>query len=195
MTAILAIAATATSLRAAIRDPVLRLRVQLEYLEYRGAPDAVAATCMVDDRPVPTLTPPDNVADALRLVARFADARAITVAAVAHLFADGRPARAELIDESLLVKLDDRVALAAQLAAIDAARVLWPEVPHIACFGTEPDIEAMMDRQARALLHPPDDRVERMLADPRGYFASARERARAEVERDIAGKAAGARSR
>jgi hypothetical protein len=34
-----------------------------------------------------------------------------------------------------------------------------------------------------------------MLTDPRGYFARARERARAEVERDIAREAARARSR
>ena len=47
-----------------------------------------------------------------------------------------------------------------------------------------------MDRQARALLDASDDRVERMLSDARGYFAGARERARAEVERDIAREAA-----
>lgn len=189
MTAILAITATPSSLRAVARDPVLRLWIQLDY---RGTPDA---RCLVDGRPVPTMTPPDNVAGALLLVARFAEARGIAVAAVAHHLADDGPERAELIDEALLVKLDDRVALAAELAAIDAARVVWPHVPHIACFGTEPDIEAMMDRQARALLHPADDRVERMLADPRGYFAGARERAQIEVERAIAREAARPRSR
>lgn len=31
-----------------------------------------------------------------------------------------------------------------------------------------------------------DDRAERMLADPKGYFARARERARDEVRREIA---------
>jgi hypothetical protein len=189
MSAILAITATASSLRAVVRDPVVRLWAQLDY---RGVADA---RCLIDGRPVPTLYPPDNVADALWLVARFTDARGIAVAAVAHHLADAGPERAEPVDEALLVKLDDRVAQAAELAAIDAARAVWPQVPHIACFGTEPDVEAMMDRQARALLHASDDRVQRMLANPRGYFARARERARIQVERDIAGTAARLRSR
>ena len=37
------------------------------------------------------------------------------------------------------------------------------------------------------VVHDDDDRAERMLADPRGYFAKARERARAEVRREIEG--------
>jgi hypothetical protein len=189
MSAILAITATTSSLRAVVRDPALRLWVKLDY---RGAPDA---RCLIDGRPDPAVQPPGNAVDALRLVARFVDARGIALAAVAHHLADGGPEHAELIDDALLVKLEDRIALAAELAAIDAARAVWPHIPHLACFGTEPDVEAMMDRQARALLGASDDRIERMLADPRGYFARARERARAEVERDIARVAAQARSR
>lgn len=189
MSAILAITATTSALRAVVRDPAVRLWAQLDY---RGVPDA---RCLIDGRPVTAVQPPGNVNDALRLVARFVDARGITVAAVAHHLADGEPEHAELIDDALLVKLEDRVALAPELAAIDAARHVWPHVPHIACFGIEPDVEAMMDRQARVLLGGADDRVERMLADPRGYFARARERARAEVERDIARVAARARLR
>jgi hypothetical protein len=189
MDAIVAITASAYSLRAVVRAPPVRLRAQLDY---RGVPDD---RCLIDGRPVPAVPPPGNAFDALRLVARFTDARGIAITAVAHHLADGAPEHAELIDDALLVKLEDRVALAPELAAIEAARAIWPHVPQVACFGSEPDVGAMMDRQARALLGASDDRVERMLADPRGYFARGRDRARAEVERDIAGKAARARSR
>jgi hypothetical protein len=189
MSAILAITATTSSLRGAVRDPVVRLWAQLDY---RGTPDA---RCLIDGRPVPAPEPPGDAADALRLIARLVDARRIALAAVAHHLADAGPEHAELIDDAMLVKLEDRVALAPELAAIDAARAVWPQVPHIACFGIEADLDAMMDRQARGLLGASDDRVEHMLTDPRGYFARARERARAEVERDIAREAARARSR
>jgi hypothetical protein len=188
MTAILAITATPSSLRAVVRDPTVRLWIQVDY---RGEP---GARCVIDGRPVPALDPPRDPTEALRLVARLVDARSLTVAAVAHHVADDRPEHAELIDDALLVKLDDRVAPDPELAAIHAARTGWPHVPHIACFGTEPDIEAMMDRQARRLLQQLDDRTEQMLADPRGYFARARERARVEVEEQIARKAHRARS-
>lgn len=37
------------------------------------------------------------------------------------------------------------------------------------------------------VVHDGDDRAERMLADPKGYFAQARERAREQVRREIEG--------
>ncbi len=40
-----------------------------------------------------------------------------------------------------------------------------------------------------------DDRAERMLADPKGYFEKARERARAQVEREVEKGLAGRRVR
>jgi hypothetical protein len=47
---------------------------------------------------------------------------------------------------------------------------------------SEPAADAAPDRDPAA---DADDRADRMLADPRGYFARARERARADVARDI----------
>jgi hypothetical protein len=184
MTAILAITATPHLLRAVVRDPVVRLCIQLDYRRRPGA------RCLIDGRPVPVLDPPRGATDALHLVAKLIRGRSITVAVVAHHLADDQPGHAELIDDALLVKVDDGLAFGPTHAAIDAARQDWPEVPHIGCFGGEPDIEAMMDRQARSLLlQPDDDRVERMLSDPRSYFARARERARLEIEEEIARKA------
>jgi hypothetical protein len=40
-----------------------------------------------------------------------------------------------------------------------------------------------------------DDRAERMLADPKGYFEEARERARAQVKREIEGGLTARRAR
>jgi hypothetical protein len=40
-----------------------------------------------------------------------------------------------------------------------------------------------------------DDRAERMLADPKGYFQQARERARAQVRREVEGGLSGRRLR
>jgi hypothetical protein len=191
MTAILAVKATPHTLRAVVRDPGVRLWAQLDY---RGQP---GAQCLVDARLLPALKPPHGPAEAVHLLAELVDANHIAVAAVAHHLPDVRPEYAELIDDTLLVKLADRVALAPALAAIDAARAAWPQVPHIACNGSPLDIEAMMDHQARTLLRQTaasNNRAEQMLADPRGYVAQARERARIEVEEEIAHKARRARS-
>jgi hypothetical protein len=84
---------------------------------------------------------------------------------------------------AVLVKLDDGVAFAPALAALDAARIAWPDVPHVAWLGTQPDVEAMMGPQLRALLRGSDDRTERILDYPRGHFAGAREPARAELKK------------
>ena len=78
MTAILAIDAKPQALRAVVRDPIVRLWIDLEY---RDQPDA---RCLVDGRPVLALRPPDDVFDAVRLTAKLIAARRITVDAVAH---------------------------------------------------------------------------------------------------------------
>jgi hypothetical protein len=46
-----------------------------------------------------------------------------------------------------------------------------------------------VEHKTRRLLRQPDDRVERMLAGPGRYFAGARQRTVAEIERHIARKA------
>ncbi len=45
----------------------------------------------------------------------------------------------------------------------------------------------MRDVAEGIVVHDDDDRAERMLADPRGYFQQARERARVQVKREIEG--------
>jgi hypothetical protein len=189
MTAVLAINVTPHTLRAVLRDPAVRLWVQLDYRDTPGA------RCLLDAGLLPALEPPRGPAEAVRLVAGLINARHIAVAAVAHHLADVGPDYAEVIDDAVLVKLAHRVASAPTLAALDAARTAWPHIPHIACSGCSPDIEAMMDYQARRLLQHRDNRAEQMLADPRGYFARARERARTQIQQEITRKARRARSR
>jgi hypothetical protein len=147
---------------------------------------------------------PRDVAESLTLVRDLARSTGIEISAVAHRVPHGGDHVApELIDEALLAKL---VALSAaqlppDLVAIEVARTVWPDVPHVACFETAFDIagradeEAVLDRQARAQLQRSErkpamgdgnDRADRMLAEPRRYFARARRRARAEITRDIA---------
>jgi hypothetical protein len=134
----------------------------------------------------PALDPPHDATHALRLVAKLVNSGGLDIDAVAHHVGDACPEHAELIGDTLLVSLRNRVTLVPALTAISAARACWPHVPHVACFGTEPDIAAMMDQQARRLLDQPDHLAERMLADPRGYFDRARPRACIEIEKEIA---------
>jgi hypothetical protein len=83
---------------------------------------------------------------------------------------------------ALLVKLDGEMAFAPALAELDAARIAWPDVPHLACLGTHPHVDATIDDQFRALLEgSDDDRAERILDYPPGHLARVRERARAKL--------------
>jgi hypothetical protein len=158
LTGILVITATAHTLRAVLHHPAVRRRIQLDY---RGEP---GARCLIDGRPVAT-DPPRDATEALHLVSTFVRSPGVAVTAVA-----------------LLVKLDGGRAFAPALAALDAARIAWPDVPHLACLGTQPHVEAMLDDQFLALLGRSDDRAERILDYPPGHFARARERARAKLK-------------
>jgi hypothetical protein len=157
MTVVLAITATPHTLRAVVCDPTVRLSIQLDY---RGEP---GARCLIDGCSVST-DPPRDATDALHLAASVITTPGVTVSAVA-----------------MLVTLDDGAAFGPALAALDAARLAWPDVPHRAWVGTQPDVEAMMVAQVRALLQGSDNRAERILDYPPGHFARAREQARAEI--------------
>jgi hypothetical protein len=158
LTGILVIAATAHTLRAVLHHRAVRRQIQLDY---RGEP---GARCLLDGRPVAT-DPPRDATEALHLVSTLVRTPGIAVSAVA-----------------LLVKLDGGMAFAPALAALDAVRTAWPDVPHLACLGAQPDVEAMIDDQFRALPGGSDDRAERILDYPPGHFARARERARAKLK-------------
>ena len=155
LTGILVITACAHRVRAVLHHRAVRRRVQLDY---RGEP---GARCLIDGRPVAT-DPPRDATEALRLVSTLVRTPGVAVAAVA-----------------LLVKLDGAMAFA---PALDVVRSAWPDVPHLACLGTQPHVEAMLDDQFLALLGRSDDRAERILDYPPGHFARARERARAKLK-------------
>jgi hypothetical protein len=156
-TVILFITATAHTLRAVLHPPAVRRCIQLDY---RGAP---RARCLIDGRPVAT-DPPRDATDAVHLLSTLVRTPGVAVTAVA-----------------LLVKLEGGMAFTSALAALDAARIAWPDVPHLACLGPQPHVEAMIDDQFRAQLGGSDDRAERILDYPPGHFARARERARAKL--------------
>jgi hypothetical protein len=157
MTAILAITATPYALQVVVRDIAVRLWIRLDYRRRPGA------RSLVDRRPV-TTDPPRDAPDAVHLVANLVRTPGIRVTAVA-----------------LLVKLDDGAAFAPAFATIDAARMAWPDVPCMAWFGTQPDDEI------GALLRGSDERAERILDFPRGHFARARARVRADLTEAING--------
>jgi len=152
---ILVIAATAHTLRAVLHHPAVRRQIQLDYREEPGA------RCLIDGRPVAT-DPPRDATEALHLVSTLVRTPGIAVTAVA-----------------VLVRLDRGMAFA---PALDAVRIAWPDVPHLAYLGTQPDVEAVLDDRFRALLGGSDDRAERILDYPPGHFARARERARAKLK-------------
>jgi hypothetical protein len=145
LTGILVIAATAHTLRAVLHHRAVRRQIQLDY---RGEP---GARCLIDGRPVAT-DPPRDATEALHLVSTLVRTPGIAVTAVA-----------------LLVKLDGGMAFA---PALDAVRIAWLDVPHLAYLGTQPDVEAVIDDQFRALLGGSDDCAERILDYPPGHFAA-----------------------
>jgi hypothetical protein len=153
LTGILVIAATAHTLRAVLHHRAVRRQIQLDY---RGEP---GARCLIDGRPVAT-DPPRDATEALHLVSTLVRTPGIAVTAVA-----------------LLVKLDGGMAFA---PALDAVRIAWLDVPHLAYLGTQPDVEAVIDDQFRAT-----GRIRRLRRAntrlPARPLRRARERARAKL--------------
>jgi hypothetical protein len=185
---VLVISTHASSLRVVVRNPAVQLRVLITRLGQAGS------RCAVDGRPVMDRPNPRDMGAAINLVADLLRMRGIEVDAVAHRVRH-LPAN-HFVPQPIDDALTTTAAALLDLPAVSMARATWPDSAHFACFG---DDDAAVDRQARELLrraqrqrthtvaaHDRDDRADLMLADPRGYFAEARERARAEVAHDVA---------
>jgi acetate kinase len=89
------------------------------------------------------LRPTADAAGALRDVAAGLATAGVTPSAVAHRVVHGGPlhVQPERIDDDLLASLRTLVDFAplhlpGDLDSIDAARVRWPDLPHVACFDT-----------------------------------------------------------
>jgi acetate kinase len=104
-----------------------------------AAHDGTGARLWQHQVPRPTTAPGSAVAEiALRLAAA-----GLTVSAVAHRVVHGGPLHVapERIDDELVADLRQLVDFAplhlpGDLDSIEAARSLWPDVPHVACFDT-----------------------------------------------------------
>ena len=186
MTTILIVSVGASSLHAVARDPAVQLRVDVTQV---GQPDT---RYVVDDRPIVGRPEARDLTGAVNLVADLVRSRGLTVAAVAHRV--GHDAANHLVPEAIDDALLAIVGELPDLSAVPVARLLWPDAAQIACYD---DDEAVAYRRVRNLLRRPhrrslavtarddDDRVGQMLTDPSGYFARARDRARAEVQQDV----------
>jgi hypothetical protein len=185
---VLVISTRASSLRVVARNPGVQLRVLVTRLGQTGS------RCAVDGRPVTDRPTPRDMGAAISLVADLLMMRGIEVDAVAHRVRHltGNHVVPQPIDDALTTSAGDLI----DLPTVTMARATWPDSAHFACFG---DDDAAVYRQARELLRRAerrrvhtiavktrDDRADLMLADPRGYFAQARERARAEVAQEVA---------
>lgn len=126
-----------STLTVVVRDPDVRLRLRISHLGER------AARLLLDGRQISMPGDPRDVTEAIRVIADIISERGIALDAVAHRIAQGGPQHlaAEVIDDGLLGELDQVAARAPMqlrpgLAAIDEARAVWTDVPHIACFDT-----------------------------------------------------------
>ena len=137
--AVLALNPGSSSLKAAVRDPTLRLSVHIERL---GTDKASATVSAPGEEPAPTPVSGD-FGDAVAWIRALMEQRAIDPQAVTHRVVHGGPVhdRAALIDETLVSDLRELVPLAplhlpGSITAIELAREAWPRVPHVACFDT-----------------------------------------------------------
>ena len=137
--AVLALNPGSSSLKAAVRDPTLRLAVHVERL---GTDKARATLSAPGEEPASTPVSGD-FDDAVAWVRTVMEQRAIEPQAVTHRVVHGGPAhdRPTLIDEKLVSYLREIIPLAplhlpGAITAIELARQTWPRVPHVACFDT-----------------------------------------------------------
>ena len=137
--AVLALNPGSSSLKAAVRDPTLRLAVHVERL---GTDKARATISAPGEEPASTPVSGD-FDDAVAWVRTVMEQRAIEPQAVTHRVVHGGPVhdRPTLIDEKLVSYLREIIPLAplhlpGAITAIELARQTWPRVPHVACFDT-----------------------------------------------------------
>ena len=137
--AVLALNPGSSSLKAAVRDPTLRLAMHVERL---GTDKARATRSAPGEEPVSTPVSGD-FDDAVAWVRAVMEQSAIEPQAVTHRVVHGGPVhdRPTLIDEKLVSYLREIIPLAplhlpGAITAIELARQTWPRVPHVACFDT-----------------------------------------------------------
>ena len=137
--AVLALNPGSSSLKAAVRDPTLRLAVHVERL---GTDKARATISAPGKEPASTPVSGD-FDDAVAWVRAVMEQSAIEPQAVTHRVVHGGPVhdRPTLIDEKLVSYLREIIPLAplhlpGAITAIELARQTWPRVPHVACFDT-----------------------------------------------------------
>ena len=137
--AVLALNPGSSSLKAAVRDPILRLSVHVERLNTDKARATVSAP-----GEEPTATPVSgDFGAAVEWVRSVMAQRAIKPQAVTHRVVHGGPVhdRPALVDDELVSYLREIVPLAplhlpGAITAIDLARNTWPRILHVACFDT-----------------------------------------------------------
>ena len=137
--AVLALNPGSSSLKAAVRDPTLRLAMHVERL---GTDKARATISAPGKEPASTPVSGD-FDDAVAWVRAVMEQSAIEPQAVTHRVVHGGPVhdRPTLIDEKLVSYLREIIPLAplhlpGAITAIELARQTWPRVPHVACFDT-----------------------------------------------------------
>ena len=137
--AVLALNPGSSSLKAAVRDPTLRLAVHVERL---GTDKARATISAPGEEPASRPVSGD-FDDAVAWVRAVMEQSAIEPQAVTHRVVHGGPVhdRPTLIDEKLVSYLREIIPLAplhlpGAITAIELARQTWPRVPHVACFDT-----------------------------------------------------------
>jgi acetate kinase len=128
-----------SSLRAAVRDPVLRLAIHIERLGSDGA----QANLSRPGQPPASRQVSGDLGDAVVWVRTALAEQAIEPEAVTHRVVHGGPthSRPAVIDDELVRYLREIIPLAplhlpGAIESIELARASWPQVPHVACFDT-----------------------------------------------------------
>jgi len=137
--AVLALNPGSSSLKAAVRDPTLRLTVHVERLGTNQA----QATISVPERTPRSIPVSGDLGQAVTWVRSIVERNAIEPQAVAHRVVHGGPVhdRPTVIDNKLVSYLHEIVPLAplhlpGAIETIELARGTWPQVPQVACFDT-----------------------------------------------------------